>query len=98
MSEQDTEKSLEREILVPCCREIRVHAIDHVNKDEEILKSTKCIKLPQSYSEKLENQCEKYISSLEDSTEDLEHSLDEGYRICAKATECCVELETYLAT
>ncbi|KAH3782342.1 hypothetical protein DPMN_160257 [Dreissena polymorpha] len=66
-------------------------------KGEEILIATKCIKLLQSYSKKLENQCEKCISSFEDSEEDAEHILDEDYRICAKATECFVELEVYLA-
>jgi len=85
--------SLEREIT--CCKEILASQTEEVNKEQEIVKSTKCIKLLKSYCEKVEIQSEKYISSLQDSDDDVEQILDEDYSLCAKAMECCVELEEY---
>jgi len=49
-----------------------------------------------TYCEKVEIQSEKYISSLQDSDDDdVEQIIDEDYSLCAKAMECCVDLEEY---
>ena len=87
--------SLEREIK--CCNEILARQTEECNKEQDIVNSTKCIKLLKSYCEKVEIQSEKYISLLQDSDDDVEQILDEDYSLCAKAMECCVELEEYRA-
>jgi len=71
--------------------------IENTNKEEEITKSSKCIKMLRLYCEKVELQSEKYVSALQDGTpEEIEKILDEDCTICEKAMEFCVSLEEHI--
>ena len=86
--------ALEKEISK--CKDILSVDTESTDAKEQISKATKCIKLLKSYSEKVENQSEKYIVALPDGSEDIEAILDEESTICDKASECCVELEQHI--
>ena len=87
--------SLEKEVSL--CMDILSQDIKDTNKEEEITKASKCIKMLRLNCKKEQLQSEKYVSALQDGIpEEIEKSLDEDCTICKKAMECCVLLEEHI--